>query len=140
MTRNVTGWTMKRFVEWAFGSGPLFEGAKLLHQAQCAVAALRRNPGDPELQRALARTLHELREMADANHWAEEGDTFAHLYRLLLWPADPAGLVRPLRAGLFAAEQKLRNRLASATVLAERQAATAEAPVERDAPEIERVA
>ena len=140
MTRNVTGWTMKRFVQWAFGPGPLFEAAKLLHQAEYAVEALRKEPGDPEMHRALARTLHALREAADANHWTEEGNTFAHLYRMLLWPADPAGLVRPMRAGLFAAEQKLRNRLASAAVLAERQAATSEAPVERDAPEIERVA
>ncbi|HEY6854456.1 MAG TPA: hypothetical protein VI139_09410 [Gemmatimonadales bacterium] len=133
-------WTMKRFVRWAFGPAPLFEGVRLLHRAQCAVDNLRQQPGDPEVLRTLAKVLHALREMADTNRWKEEGDTFAHLSRVLSWPADPAGLVRPLRTGLFAAEQKLRNRLASAALLAEQQPATPEAPVERDAPEIERVA
>lgn len=132
-------WTMKRFVRWAFGPGPLFDAARLLHRAQCAVDGLQQEPRDPEHMRVLAKVLHVLRETADTHHWTEEGDTFAHLYRLLLWPANPAGLVRPLRAGLFAAEQKLRNRLASAAVLAERQPETPEAPLERD-PEIERVA
>jgi hypothetical protein len=140
MTTRVPGWTMKRFVRWAFGPGPLFDGVRLLHRAQCAVDGLRQQPGDPEILRVLAKVLHALREMADAHRWTEEGDTFAHLCRVLSWPADPAELVRPLRAGLFAAEQKLRNRLASAALLAERQPATPEAPVERDAPEVERVA
>jgi hypothetical protein len=131
---------MKRFVRWAFGPGPLFDAARLLHRAQCAVDGLRQQPGDPEPLRILGRVLHVLREMADANRWTEEGAMFAHLCRVLSWPADPAGLVRPLRAGLFTAEQKLRNRLASATLLAEREPATPEPPVERDEPEVERVA
>lgn len=133
-------WTMKRFVRWAFGPAPLFEGVRLLHRAQCAVDDLRQQPGDPEALRVLAKVLHALRDMADTHRWKEEGDTFAHLSRVLSWPADPAGLVRPLRTGLFAAEQKLRNRLASAALLAERQPTSPEAPVERDAPEIEQVA
>ncbi len=131
---------MRRFVRWAFGPGPLFDAARLLHRAQCAVDDLRQQPGDPELLRILGKVLHVLRDMADANRWVEEGAMFAHLCRVLSWPADPAGLVRPLRAGLFTAEQKLRNRLASAALLAEREPATPEPPVERDEPEIERMA
>jgi hypothetical protein len=140
MTNRAAGWTMKRFVRWAFGPGPLFDAARLLHRAQCVVDDLQQAPGDPALLRVLSKVLHALREMADAHHWTEEGDRFAQLCRLLLWPADPAGVVRSLRTGLFAAEQRLRNRLASAALLAERQPVTPEAPVERDAPEIERVA
>lgn len=136
----MTAWTMRRFVRWAFGPQALLDAVELVRKAQACVEEIAVRPGDPALLRTLARGLHDLRDIADANRWAAEADVFARLHRLLLLPADSRALVRPLRTGLRAIEQPLRDRLARASRVALAESVARAEPVERDAPEVERVA
>jgi hypothetical protein len=78
-------------------------------------------PEDAEPRRALLRLLGEVRDVADAHSWWEEGSTAVTLIRILRGADDAYELARRLRAGLFALENQIRSRLARAVLLQVKQ-------------------
>ncbi|MBI1967597.1 MAG: hypothetical protein HYS40_06375 [Gemmatimonadetes bacterium] len=110
-------WTMARFLEWAFGPRPVFETAKLVHQAALLAEEVIVRPDDPALRRALLQRVADVRDVADGHFWREEGNTAAALLRTLRGAVDRIELSRRLRAGTYALEEQIRSRLAKAVLL-----------------------
>lgn len=110
-------WTMARFLEWAFGPRPLFETAKLVHEAVLLAEAVIARPDDPASRRTLQLRLIAVRDLSDGHLWRDEGNVAATLIRTLRGADDPFELSRRLRAGLFTLEEAIRYRLASAVLL-----------------------
>ena len=115
--RRDSGWTMDKFLHWAFGPDRVFEAARLVHQAQSLTEALLEAPADEELRGTLSLQLLSLRNVAGEHRWREEGDIAAALARLPRGPDDVALVVHQLRDGLHALERLMRARLAAAITL-----------------------
>lgn len=114
---------MSRFVEWAFGPRQLAQGVALVRQAQAGVEFLQEQsaelphvpPEVEEVRRDLIRLAVQVRDLADAHFWREEGTIAASLVLLLESPSSVSRLTRQLRAKWFALERGLFARLTETT-------------------------
>lgn len=71
-------------------------------------------PGAPETgagRRGLAMLVAELKGLADAHGWSEEGAVTAEILQLLESPSRLVGLGRRIRMGLTGLQRRLRDRL-----------------------------
>lgn len=112
-----SGWTMDTFIEFLFGSERVYAVSTLVEDAQRVSDRLVENPGDPALRRALRQQLHHLRERADANRWAREGDIAAALADFPLTPSDVRLSVQQVRTGLQVLHRLVQGRLSHVIAL-----------------------
>lgn len=121
-SRQESGWTMDRFIEWAFGPERVFEVIARVEEAQRVTERLIETPGDAGLRRTLHVDLRGLRDTADANRWVHEGDVAAAIVRLPVSSGDARATMLRVRAWLRSLERLVRGRLAHSIALTRRAA------------------